>query len=88
MIAVSDVVFICYALDNAETLLKTLCKLICCAFKRSTIKAVVTVFSLFPLRPLVVQLLHNFKTEFFALFFCELFADKAVNALPKTCITE
>ena len=88
VIAVCDVILIGNALYDAKALLEALGKLVGGGLERSSVDTVVDVFLVLPLSAVFIELAHYLKSKLLALRLGELLADKAVNALPETCIAE
>ena len=59
MITVRNIIFICYALYDTETLLQTLCKFIGGGFQRRTVQTEIHIFLFFPLCTGIIQTLHD-----------------------------
>ena len=88
VIGVGDVALVRNAGDYAETLLQALCELVRRGFEGRTVKRIVDILLLLPLRAGVVEALHDLKTQLLALRFGELSADQLVHALPQSRIAE
>ena len=88
MIAVCDVVSVCYTLDNTETLLQTSCKFVCCGLQWRAVKAEIYVCFCSPLCAGVIKVLHNFKCKRSCWRVCVWLARHVSYAFAKTCIAK
>ena len=88
VIAVGDVVLIRNTLDDAKTLLQTLCKTIRGGFHRGAVNGVADVFGSLPLLTFVVELLHYGKCELLTFRRRVSLADHADAHFAKSRITK
>ena len=88
VVRVRDVVLVGDALDDAEALLQALRELVGRRFERRAVERVVDVLGGFPLRRVLVQLLHDFEAERLAFRLRELLAVEGKHRLPEAGIAE
>ena len=88
VIAVGDIVFIRYAGDDPETLLKAFCEFIGCAFQWRSIDGKADVGFLRPAVAGSIHYLQDGQRKLFGIRFCVGFAGEIVDAFSKSGISE
>ena len=84
VVGVGDVVSVAYTGNYAEAVLKRFRELISSALERRAVERIVDILGSLPLCGILIELLHNGKSEFLALGLGELLSVKRVYTLPKT----
>ena len=88
MIAVCDVVFVCYTRDQSKTFLQTFCKFVSGGLKRCAIQTEVYVVLCFPLVADIVHMLHYFQCKRCCTWICVGFSCHITNTFAQTCISQ
>ena len=88
VIAVGNIVLICHARNDAETLLQAFGKLISGGFQRSAVQAEIDVALLSPFGAGVIHVLHNLEGKFFAFRVCVADAHHVTGTLAESRIAE
>ena len=88
VIAVGYVILVCYARDDAETLLQILGKFISSGLHRCSVYGIADIFSSLPLSTFVVELLHYSERKFLAFLGCMCFADHTDTHFAETGIAK
>ena len=88
VVAVGDIVLVCHARNDAETLLQAFGKFVSGGFQRSSVQTEINVALLSPFGAGVVHMLHHLECKFLAFRVCVAHAHHVAGTFAESCVTQ